>query len=77
VDVDQQLQAVHQDLLEVGAPVLDPGAHLAREQGPSGDRPAAAAAASRSPAARAERAVSASPAACSTSTAVSAGSSSR
>ena len=39
VDVDQHLQAVHQDLLEPGPPAFDPAALVAGEQWPSGDLP--------------------------------------
>jgi hypothetical protein len=38
-DVDQQLQAPDQDLVEGGAPVLDPGAVVAGQQRPPGDGP--------------------------------------
>ena len=39
VGVDQQLQAAEQELVEGGAPVLDPGAVVAGQQRPPGDRP--------------------------------------
>jgi hypothetical protein len=39
VDLDEQLQGPDQDPVEGGAPVLDPGAVVAGQQRPPGDRP--------------------------------------